>query len=136
MTKTPKTYPGDKNASSTNGKRDAWKTGCRRMQLDLYERMELDLYLSPCTKANCKKKIKELNLKPEILLPTHSALRKISVENSQKIFHMARLYYSLSYAQKPWFPTPKMFAQSHSLPFYSQWLWNKNSLNIPQPINS
>ena len=54
MTKKPKIYNGKKEASSINGASLIWLSVCRKM--------EIDPYLSPCTKPKSKL-IKDLNIK-------------------------------------------------------------------------
>jgi hypothetical protein len=65
LTKSPKTYNGEKTASSTNV---AWKTVYLHAEncISACGKLKLDTCLSPCTSINSKW-IKELSIRPETL---------------------------------------------------------------------
>jgi hypothetical protein len=58
LTKKPKSYSGKKESIFTKWCWSDWKSACRRMQIDPY--------LSPCTKLKSKW-IKDFNIKPNTL---------------------------------------------------------------------
>jgi hypothetical protein len=77
LTKAPKTYDGEKTASSTNV---AEKSDY------LSSKNKLDPCLSPCTSINSKW-IKDLNIRPEILtLVQEKAVNTLEVTGIGKVF--------------------------------------------------
>ena len=88
MTKKPKIYNGKKEASSINGASLIWLSVCRKM--------EIDPYLSPCTKPKSKL-IKDLNIKSN----THNLKEEKVGKSLERIRHQGTF--------------PKQNSKSHAL---------------------